>query len=455
LLNSRSSFVAHEIAGVGDFDIDGYPDYAVSWDGGLGTFYFQVWSPYRNQNVLQISRPREGGQWEVLAGMVDLNGDAQPDLLIGSSHTSTSIYAYDHSGSLLYSIPITSYGLARAAAGVGDLDGDGCDDFVIGIDWYDNMRGAIALVSGRTGTIVRITPGELPGDRICYPLAAAGDVDRDGLTDYVTGNYFGENGRGLINVYSGATGTIIRQWVSTTADISTSLLPGPDADLDGLPDMISGSVGFPNSPLRIGRVQVFSSRDQQVLAHTEPNYDYARHYAEWIADLGVQPGSPYPVIAFTDRPLPVEPYRRIQAWRLSPPGVQVVGNGCASSGTPPTIGVRRVTGATGETSRITLGSGLPAAPAWCLLGPASSTATFPLAPLGFPGCTLLVEPCIIASRIVGLSGFDRGYAGVDLPGRLPGPFDNDYAPTWAAQWLLLDPLTLSHAATPRHEFWLR
>ena len=53
-----------------------------------------------------------------------------------------------------------------------------------------------------------------------------------------------------------------------------------------------------------------------------------------------------------------------------------------------------------------------------------------------------------AARTVGGSGFDRGYAEVNLPRPLvaTGGFRA------AAQWLVFDPATLGHATTPRCEF---
>jgi hypothetical protein len=310
----------------------------------------------------------------------------------------------------------------------------------------------VILVSGRTGTVLRTTDGEQPGDRLCGPVAAVGDLDRDGRIDYAVGNYWGGGDR--INVYSGATGTILRQWVETTHDIGARFLCGPDADLDGIPDVISGSGNFVNSTPFRGRVQAFSSFDHQVLAHVEPyESNYRPEFAASMASLGVQRGSPDPVIAFTEVP-PLQlgtHYRRIQAWRLSPPGTRVLGSGCSSRGQAPTIGIRRVTSATAETCRITLGSTMPSAFAWCLIGPASPIPPLPLAPFGFPGCDLLVAPMWIAGRTTAAAGMPAGYAGVDVPLQL-ARIPTSAAMPYSAQWLLLDPLTLDYAASPRHEF---
>jgi len=441
------------LVGVGDFDGDGYPDYLRVSHLHPG----EVWSPRLQRALMQFQFA--AGSFEVFFGGGDFDGDSLPDVVVASSSSGSTgpaaVYAYDHYGNLRYTIPIAQWGIARGGAFVGDQDGDGCDDFVIGIDWWNGYRGIFLLVSGRTGTILRTTEGEQPGDRLAGPIAAVGDLDRDGRIDFAVGNYRG-GPRSLINVYSGATGVMLRQWVSTTTDIGARFLAGPDVDLDGVPDVISGSGNFLNPSSFHGRVQAFSSMDQQVLAYIEPYQNkYRPEYAEYMANLGTQPGSPYPVIAFTEVPSPPGMhFHRIQAWRLSPTGARVVGTGCNSSGRPPTIGLRRVTAPTGESCRITLGSGLPGALAWCLIGPATPTAPLPLDAHGFSGCDLLVAPSWIGARTTGAIGMQNGYAGVDIAAILPRTPTTTAMP-FAAQWLLLSPETLEYAASPRHEFVVR
>jgi len=198
-------------------------------------------------------------------------------------------------------------------------------------------------------------------------------------------------------------------------------------------------------------VQVFSSRDQQLLVHTEPGTpSYLGDYAYTLADLGVQPASPYPVFALTWSS-GVTTAKYLEVWRCNPSGVQVTGTGCSSAGPSPTVGVRRVDTPLGEQSRIVLGSAPPGALAWCLAAPANANTfaglSLPLAldPFGFPGCSLLVPPSSMVTRLVGSSGFDSGYAEVDLTLHLV-PAAGLQA---ASQWLVLDPSTLGFAATPR------
>jgi hypothetical protein len=262
-----------------------------------------------------------------------------------------------------------------------------------------------------------------------------------------------------MNIYSGATGAYIQQWTSTTMLLGDALIGGRDIDLDGVPDLIGSYIGYPNGSGRWGRVHAFSTRDRQILMHTEPSQtSISPWYGRTLADLGVQPGNPYPVFALTWLPSPPGmDFHRIEAWRCSPRGTQFAGIGCSSTTTPATIGLRVVDQAVGQSSRIVLGSALPGSFAWCLVAPANA-GTFggvplPLAldPLGFAGCNLLVPPTYAATRVVGSVGFDRGYAEVDLM----QPMAPTGGTSWASQWLVLDPLTLDHAATARYQFRLQ
>jgi len=449
-------FATFTVEAVGDFDGDGYPDYAFSWWDGYtgGNSHVEIWSPHLNQRLLLLSELSGNEFGGVLAGRVDLNGDGQPDLLVCSTRPiSGDIRAYDHSGALLYRIPMAPFqAWVFSIMGLADIDGDGCSDFVVGGTDYSTgiPRGFVALFSGRTGSLIRVALDQQPGERIGYRLYQVGDMDRDGTQDYATGSV----GGGLTTVYSGATGNVIWQRASMTFFIAAALF-GRDVDLDGVVDLIGSMPSYYNSPQQnYGRVQVFSSRDQQVLLHTQPQqYSYPYTYGVSLAHLGVQPGSPYPVFAVWDQSN-ITGYGRIQAWRCTPAGVHITGDGCNSTGLPPAIGVRRVDTPAGEQSRIVLGSAPANAFAWCAVGAASETTfaglNLPIAldPYGFAGCSLLVPATFSLARGVGASGFDRGYAEVNLP--LPLVPTGGFSA--AAQWIVLDPATSGFASTPRCEF---
>jgi hypothetical protein len=97
---------------------------------------------------------------------------------------------------------------------LGDVDGDGVPDFVLG-----TMQGAYTfafgpgsarVVSGRTGKLlyqVRGTNKEGDcGDAYGDTIAAIGDINHDGVCDFAVGAWRYEEYRGYVTVYSGKTG---------------------------------------------------------------------------------------------------------------------------------------------------------------------------------------------------------------------------------------------------------
>ncbi len=441
----------------GDMDQDGSPDLAVAIHWGTA-FGVEVWSPRRSQVLWTVLGPHASLFGSRLAGDLDVNGDGRNDLIIASIHLNSSdLWVHDNSGALLYRIPARSLGfVVTSVAGVGDLDRDGADDFAVGaLDVNDRLaRGTVAVISGRTGSLIRLTYGPQAGDAIGDPVVGVGDMDRDGVPDYAAGSFFGQ--RGIAIVYSGATGNVIHQWTSP-ALIGERLLGGIDADLDGVIDLISGAENFYNGPNAYGRVQVFSGRDGQVLWDLR-NPGLAGGQQPFgslglqIAQLAPQPGHPYPVIVTIDHPGgAVDPrYGWVRAWRCNLPGTTVTGAGCSSAGAPPQIGVRRNSGL----GRVVLSGAPPGALAWLSVSLGSQNSfgghLLPLAldAFGLPGCTLRVPPTVVIPTGTGSAGVDAGCSAFDLPlGLVPAA-----GLPLAAQWLVLDPPSLGFGMTPRHDF---
>lgn len=449
----------------GDMDQDGSPDFAIVTAGPYAppTRALQVWSPARNTMLWSVPRPNPSNYGEesgYLAGNLDVDGDGRLDLVAMTSQgrPEGAVYVYDNSGLLRYRLPVREFGwVPFAVAAMGDIDGDGGDDFIVGCG-DPSARGAVVVVSGRTGSIIRISFGMQPGDVLGGAVANAGDVDGDGINDYAAASYWSSTYTSIV-LFSGATGAVIRSWNDYWTG-SGGMIGGLDADQDGVPDLVVGS-GIMLAPNVFGQIRTYSGRDGTVLwnlsSTRNPNGSINSVEPGAIVNLGVQPGCPYPMIAW------VEPIYypstlgvgRIRAFRWNRAGTgPVIGTSCASTGPPPLIGVRGV--ATG--TRITLASAPPGALSWLLLSLAGQSSyggqQLPLAldPFGLIGCTLYVAPAATASTVTGSAGLGSGYASFDLPLTIApiGIFTN-----LAAQWIALDPTSLGVATTARHEFRVR
>jgi hypothetical protein len=76
-----------------------------------------------------------------------------------------------------------------SVAALHDVDADGADDFATGAWGFGcGQEGRIYLYSGASGALLSTFDGELPGDQAGWSLASAGDLDGDGAGDFAWGS---------------------------------------------------------------------------------------------------------------------------------------------------------------------------------------------------------------------------------------------------------------------------
>ena len=234
-LTAGSGF-GHSVAAVGDVNKDGKEDFAVgapyAWNnGGWNSGVVQV---YSGATGLAFPSGRFTGfgsdfflGWDIDAAG-DVNGDTHPDVIIGAYGAGggrglvqvlSGYWITNGFGSATlfwkYGTNATD-GFASCVAGVGDVNLDGFDDVLIGTN---SASYALVVAGQATSTssptvlhsLVDITSTSSPGVNYGISVAGGGDVNGDGIPDFLVGGGSTPAGtRSVVRCYSGATGTIIR-----------------------------------------------------------------------------------------------------------------------------------------------------------------------------------------------------------------------------------------------------
>ena len=312
------------VAGAGDVNGDGWADLIIGapWadphgNPFAGESYVVFGKPDRNGVDLSAVAAGQGGfvingkpiktySGESVAGAGDINGDGLADVIVmahpfggmgrvyvvmGTTDTSAiELSAVDNG---VGGFAITGFAASEYAANVaaaGDVNGDGLGDVIVesATNWYYDRPGAAYVVFGKTDTaavaLSNIAAGSggfvisniswRAGDRV----AAAGDVNADGLADLVLGynhrNYgyyrgttyvvFGKSSTtavDLAEIVNGNGGFVVhgRTHADDRGDASGASVAGVgDLNGDGLADLI---IGAPRSTAVGDACVVFGKKD--------------------------------------------------------------------------------------------------------------------------------------------------------------------------------------------------
>ena len=250
------------LATVGDVNADGVSDFVVGVPAAVGQAsapgYALVVSGADGRAIHRLLTTGEADLfgWSV-AGVGDTDGDGVPDVLVGEPGSEPApgearLFS-GATGDLLFEVNAGSTdswdGFGFSVAGAGDLDGDGHDDFLVGQPSLSGEEpGSVRVFGGIDGGLVATLTGLAPGDGFGASVASAGLVDDDDVPDIVVGTSHGAYAR----VLSGATGALIHHFIGGGPGFGAVVAGIGDFDGDGRDDVALGSPVFDSVDLMSG-----------------------------------------------------------------------------------------------------------------------------------------------------------------------------------------------------------
>lgn len=320
--NDALSRLGTSLAGAGDLDGDGVPDILAGFPGDERIGLFSGVDGSWIANCVGVGGGSLGADHGV-AAVGDQDGDGVSEIAGGSQVNNerlhhqgkVTVFRFDRATGAcairfqLWDPTGAIYdNLGASVAGLDDLDGDGVPDFAAGAPGAAAARdnaGIVVVFSGATGAIVRrlIDPAGGTNDNLGIDLHGIEDLDGDGIGEVVASTERRNAWEGEVVVFSGTDGAVLRRLTdgaSVTAErLGNAIDVVPDVDGDRFDDVLAGArYATLGGVTNCGRAVVLSSATGAVLASVEPEVRVASAQFGWaVAGVGDLTGDGIPEFA--------------------------------------------------------------------------------------------------------------------------------------------------------------
>ncbi len=211
------------VSSAGDVNGDGYEDVIVGawgYSSNTGRAYVYYGGPGADTVAdLTLTGEATGNYFGASVSSVgDLNGDGHADVIVGAYGYSTNTgraYVYyggpgaDAVADLTLTGEATSNIFGASVSSAGDMNGDGYEDVIVGAWGYSSNTGRAYVYYGGPGAdaVADLTlTGEATGNVFGASVSSAGDVNGDGYGDVIAGARGYSSNTGRAYVYYGGPG---------------------------------------------------------------------------------------------------------------------------------------------------------------------------------------------------------------------------------------------------------
>lgn len=293
--DSAGDMLGYGLAGSGDVDGDAKPDilagsHTADRLGVDGMGIFKGWYSNFELEFEKYGDDESVGYAVAFAG--DVDGDGKDEIIAGGRYSDAGgsrsgiAFVYDGSGGIIATIGPYAPGedLGSAVDGVGDVDGDGFDDVMVGAALAPSPLGSqvgyVLLYSPKLHTILRRFDGLSAGDEFGESVSRAGFFNGDANEDVVIGAPYafvagvgGGSRPGSAFVYSTA-GILIQRFNGDADSIrfGVDVSGAGDVNNDGYDDVVIGAdMADPNGVTNAGSAFVYSGADGSLLWRFDGN----------------------------------------------------------------------------------------------------------------------------------------------------------------------------------------
>jgi len=262
------------VDGLGDINGDGFEDLGATMQiAPMGNqpkvmIWFGEYGGFGDKPDISFNL---GGGGRKIHGIGDVNGDGLDDFMIG-----TGIYFGGQTVNSTPDVALTGLGkgnnFGSSVSNVGDINGDGVDDIIVGeagdgVGYY----GAAYIYYGdknMDGTTDKVydNPTGLKGDGFGDSVTSAGDLNNDTYDDIaISAMWAGPSNEGLVYVYLGGATWDNSSDLTIHGDLDggswpkfgNSISGGGDLNVDGYDDLVVAAFNDDKNGTDAGKVYVF------------------------------------------------------------------------------------------------------------------------------------------------------------------------------------------------------